>query len=587
MTEINPFSRKGKENSIINIAEMNEMNNFTESSENDFQPMQNLESLNSFNESSLSLSETPKKKFPNFPIKSLFYPDLFLDKKSIQNYLCGLCENVCDDAVKAKGCKCGKIFCKECLKFYYNNIKKECPLCHKYTNGEIGEATEENTFIQNQKMRCANYKENCTWEEYCFNYKTHIEALCPQEIVNCPYKNRGCILKFKRAFIIKHLERCEYAYEICKKCGCKFREKEKDSHILVCGNEIIPCPYNCGQSILRKNLENHKSICDFCKIKCPFSPLGCDEEFLKKEEKNRLNDDRDKHMHLLMENVLSLQNKFLGINERINKLEEIIQSSKNSSNNNVISNIHINNNIEKEEHVESLTNDNSFLLLKSSKRKSSYNNIENENRFENNDINNNILPLEEKEAIYNLLDSTKQYFSIEGNIIEAVHLPGDKHFYVFFDEKYDIDRLAEGEYKIRFKLLSDIDFVCFGLCDKKIVETNKYEFDVGYSKNGKRKNNGTYYLSTNNMAWNCNSNQQCKRLKFEKNKKMSKKDMYFDFCFVPLDCKLEIKMDNREEPIVTFNDVRCIKSKSLSPCIVFLKNCKVETTFFYCNEKKD
>ena len=89
------------------------------------------------------------------------------------------------------------------------------------------------------------------------------------------------------------------------------------------------------------------------------------------------------------------------------------------------------------------------------------------------------------------------------------------------------------------------------------------------------------------MAWNCNSNQQCKRLKFEKNKKMSKKDMYFDFCFVPLDCKLEIKMDNREEPIVTFNDVRCIKSKSLSPCIVFLKNCKVETTFFYCNEKKD
>ena len=116
MTEINPFSRKGKENSIINIAEMNEMNNFTESSENDFQPMQNLESLNSFNESSLSLSETPKKKFPNFPIKSLFYPDLFLDKKSIQNYLCGLCENACDDAVKAKGCKCGKIFCKACLK---------------------------------------------------------------------------------------------------------------------------------------------------------------------------------------------------------------------------------------------------------------------------------------------------------------------------------------------------------------------------------------------------------------------------------------------------------------------------------------
>lgn len=578
MTEINPFSRKEKENSIINMAEMNEINNFTESSENDFQPMQNLESLNSFNESSLSLSEAPNRRFPNFPIKSIFIPDLFLDKNSIQNYLCGLCENVCDDPVRAGGCKCGKIFCKNCLNFYYNNRKKECPLCNKYTNGEMTEAQKENIFIKSQKMRCVNYKENCPWEDICGKYKEHIEILCHEEIENCPNKIHGCVLKLKRKNILEHLGKCEYVYISCEKCGIQFPEKEKNSHKLVCENEVVNCPYNCGNLIMRKNLEKHKTNCDFCMIKCPYNSIGCNDEFKKKDEKKRLNDERDRHMNLLKERILFLESNFSKYEQQIKKMEEDIQFLKSNNTNNVINNININNNnnSEKEEQVESQTNDNSFHLLKSTKRKSSCNSTDNGNIIEN-----NILPLEEKESIYNLMDSTKQLFNIENNTIEAIHLTGKKHYYVFFDEKFDIPRQGGGKYKIRFKLLSDINWLGFGLCDKKILEINKYEFDPSNIKNEKRKNNGTYYLNTNKMAWNCNNSHQCKSLKFDGDNFMHKKYSYFEFSFTPIDCELEIKLNNIKTPIVTFTDVRCLKSKCLSPCIIFLRNCKVETTFYY------
>ena len=582
MTEINPFSRKEKENSIINLAEMNEINNFTESSENDFQPVQNMESINSFNESSLSLSEAPNKKFPNFPIKSLFIPELFSDQNSIQKYLCGLCENVCDDPVKLGWCKCGRLFCRNCLDFYINNKKKECPLCNKKKNGEIIEAKNENIFIKSQKMRCINYKENCPWEGPCDKYKEHIEILCHEEIQNCPNKIHGCVLKFKRKNILEHLGKCEYVYITCDKCGNQFPEKESNSHKYNCEQEKVYCPYNCGNLIIRKELETHKATCDFCVIKCPYNVLGCNDEFKKKDEKEKLDEERDKHMNLLKERILFLESKFTKYNQLIKNLEEEIQSLKQNNNNNVINNINVNNNIissEKEEQIESQTNDNSFYLLKSTKKKSSYNNIDKENIVENND--NNILPLEEKEQIYNLIDSTKQLFNIENNTIEAIHLTGKKHYYVFFDEKFDIPRQGEGEYKIRFKLLSDINWLGFGLCDRKIVELNKYEFDPSNIKNEKRKNNGTYYVNTNKMAWNCNNNHQCKSLKFAGDNFMHKKYSYFEFCFKPIDCELEIKLNNDKKPFVTLTDVRCLKGKCLSPCIIFLRNCKVETTFYY------
>ena len=582
MTEINPFSNKDKENSIINLAEMNDVNNFTESSENDFAPIQNMESINSFNESSISFSEPPNKRFPNFPIKSIFIPELFSDKDSIQKYLCGLCENVCDDPVRLKECKCKKIFCRNCIDFYINNKKMKCPLCNRKTDGEIIEAKKENNFIKSQKMRCVNYKENCPWEGPCDKYKEHIEVICHEEIQNCPNKSHGCVLKIKRKNILEHLGKCEYVYITCNKCGKQFPQKEKDTHQFICENEKVYCPYNCGKVFIRKKLEEHKAICDFCVVKCPFILVGCKDEFKKKDLKEKSAEERDKHMNLLMKKILQVESMFTECVQRLNNLEKEFQSSNNKNNNNVINNINVNNNIissEKEEQIESQTNDNSFFLLKSTKKKSSYNNIDKENIVENSD--NNILPLEEKEQIYNLIDSTKQLFNIENNTIEAIHLTGKKHYYVFFDEKFDIPRQGEGEYKIRFKLLSDINWLGFGLCDRKIVELNKYEFDPSNTKNEKRKNNGTYYINTNKMAWNCNNNRQCISLKFAGDNFMHKKYSYFEFCFKPIDCELEIKLNNDKKPFVTLTDVRCLKGKCLSPCIIFLRNCKVETTFYY------
>ena len=571
MTEINPF-RKEKENSIINV-----LNNYNEesSSENEFDNF-SPESLNSLES---SYPESTNKKFPNFPIKSIFLPELFCEQNTVKKYLCGLCENVCDEPVRV-GCKCGNIFCKKCLNFYLNNEKKECPLCGG-GGVEVVEAKKENMIIKGLKMKCVNYKNNCPWEDICEKYKNHIEIYCQEEIINCPNKNHGCVIKLKRKSILEHLGKCDFVQTICNKCGLHFPEKEKNSHIKICEKENIECPYGCGASFIRKELDNHKKVCECFVIKCPFNLIGCNDEFQKKDEKKRLNEDQEKHMQLLLEKIILLQNNFSQQGQSIKKIEEDIQFLKENNNNinyNNINNINDNNEISNE-------NNNSFLLLKSTTKKSKpsfeiiNNNINEELNVEENKE--NILPLEEKESMYNFISDTKKFFFINNNIIEAVNLSDKKHIFVFFDKKYNIPRSSEKKFKIRFKLLSDIKFLWMGFCDKKIVEENNYEFMPINSKNEKKKNNGIYCLGTNKMAWNCNNNRQCKSLKLDKDNIMHKKYTIFEFCVTPIECELEIKINNIEKPIVKFSDVRCFKSDCFSPCLIFLNNCKVETSFFY------
>ena len=49
--------------------------------------------------------------------------------------------------------------------------------------------------------------------------------------------------------------------------------------------------------------------------------------------------------------------------------------------------------------------------------------------------------------------------------------------------------------------------------------------------------------------------------------------------FNPSECELKINLNYKN--IVHFNDVRCFKSKALSPFLIFIKNCKLKTDFDY------
>ena len=147
MTELNPFSHKDEQNKLS----INE--NFTESaSENDYENFSQFECCKNIDSIDSSYPESSKKKYQNYLSKNIYIPELFLERKNIEKYICGLCGNVCDDIVEC-GCECGKYFCKKCLVICYDKELK-CPICRADTKGEIIEAQTSHPVVSDPHV-CA------------------------------------------------------------------------------------------------------------------------------------------------------------------------------------------------------------------------------------------------------------------------------------------------------------------------------------------------------------------------------------------------------------------------------------------------
>jgi hypothetical protein len=208
-------------------------------------------------------------------------------------------------------------------------------------------------------------------------------------------------------------------------------------------------------------------------------------------------------------------------------------------------------------------------------------NKENEKNKENKNAqkdfsSNGILVTKGKEDnMYDVRIVIKHLFITYDNKIETVNLSGKTHYYIFFNEKYDIPIKSQQKYSFKIKLLKDCEWLTVGFCDKIIVAKNNYEYDLS-KKNKKKRNLGIYTISTNRLIWNSNNIKQCMKL----NKPtINKKNSTISCTLKPELCELEFMLNN--ENFIILNDVRCFESECFSPCLIFLKNGSIETTFDY------
>ena len=276
--------------------------------------------LNSLSPSVQNNIKPPKaKKFPNFPIKNIYSPELFLEQEYIEKFICGICENVCDDPVMQL-CGCEQMYCRKCLLFYYDNYHHKCPECKKETK-EPTAITAVGVIIKLKKMKCKNYTLDCTWQGQCRDYKKHIANDCPKEIINCP--NKGCIFKLRREDMDEHLGKCEYREIICSKCNLKIPINQSESHKEVCIKEKILCPQNCGEIIERGDINLHKKSCMCSLMECPYTFLGCKHTFIKKDKEKFLNEYMSFHLDLAVKKIFELENLKEKIQIYENEIKEL------------------------------------------------------------------------------------------------------------------------------------------------------------------------------------------------------------------------------------------------------------------------
>ena len=529
-----------------------------------------------------SEEKEPERKVNYFPNQNIFCPELFLENlELISRFKCGLCERICENPT-FQFCGCEQVYCEKCLNIYYEIYHHQCPKCQNETKQLMPSDNYIET-LMNLKLKCHNYKYNCKWVGFYKEYKAHIENDCPKEIINCPY--RGCVVKLLRENMPNHKEKCENRDYFCRDCLNKMQFFERRVHKNYCPKTKIFCPQGCGELIEREDIPEHKKECINSEMFCPFKVFGCRDKFKRSMRDERFIKDTNKHLNLTAKVVAELKNQ-------IKKMEKTIEELQKNNINNINNNDRINNIDEQniihihENKNNKKDNDIKFLEKKRETIDSISDNIFPQNNFNfsifdddiiNKNKNNAILnnQILNDDYIYDVPNDSNDLFIINKDIIETKYLNGKKHHFIFFNKKYDIPKDSPQKYSFTVNLLKSCNWLEIGICDKKIIEENNYQYDLEKNNNGVR-NRGIYSINVNQVIWNCNDNKQCIKIKCEPLSKIGSTIM----CTVaPQENNLDFILNTSSFQSLT--NVKCFKSNNFSPFLVLLNNCKIQTIFNY------
>lgn len=162
-----------------------------------------------------------------------------------------------------------------------------------------------------------------------------------------------------------------------------------------------------------------------------------------------------------------------------------------------------------------------------------------------------------------------------GNIVGSKTLEGNVHYFVFAHDSKKIPKHSDKTYLIKFELLEDVPWLALGLSDKKIVEENNFVFAP---KNV--RNNGFFFMATNNVLWHCIDLKQRKKVVCPPSiTKIGLKNNMIEIKYTPSTGMLLFYVNSAF--IAGLYDVKPVQSEFLIPSLVFLKNCYVKTTFEY------
>ena len=330
-----------------------------------------------------------------FVLKSPFTRDEIevSDEQILQSFNCPFCLQLVWNPLCYN--KCGKIYCKKCLKEYSKNRNNYRHCIFKCGSCNYRHMTnKEKEFIDCIKLKCRN--NGCNKFINYSDYKSHFKN-CDYRLYQCYHENCGAEVPFCN--FMDHVNNCEWRAINCPKCSEKIIFNSIDAHKQNdCPEEIVKCDI-CGEEMRRIDyLINHKpnnvdcikkialisykEIMDYKKELNKQQEINNNMEKIINKNKIKINEN-EKNIKLLMEENELLKKKNKENEKFIEEFKLFMENINNKLGNKSISkdqSLILNNEKEKKENLNFIYNNNNipqnFLL---NKRKRNINSNNNDN----------------------------------------------------------------------------------------------------------------------------------------------------------------------------------------------------------------
>eukprot|EP00758_Cryptobia_borreli_P017169 Tbor_TRINITY_DN6166_c3_g1::TRINITY_DN6166_c3_g1_i1::g.21499::m.21499 len=149
----------------------------------------------------------------------------------------------------------------------------KCPetgCSNEFLANELKPANKLASLIGKLCLICDN---KCGWNGLLSELQHHKDQ-CPLEVLKCPF---NCGETTIRKEYIDHKSKCIKRPEQCEYCNKEFMFQDLSLHVVKCDLRPILCPQCCCVITKDSTLDIHKSTeCPETVIPCPFAEFGCD-----------------------------------------------------------------------------------------------------------------------------------------------------------------------------------------------------------------------------------------------------------------------------------------------------------------------
>ena len=205
-----------------------------------------------------------------------------------------------------------------------------CPVCKESNLNTMPDKYFKRR-VNEFKVRCPNKCLGCEWVGELGNLDRHlsqnsVEGECQFVTVACPY---SCGDSFQRCQLQDHkMNNCPNRPFTCQYCDYEATYTEiTTEHWPDCEKYPMQCPNACEEgTIERQHLEEHlDEMCPLQVVECEFSYAGCEVQCQRQHMQDHVNEKVKAHLSLVSEKVSQQLEEGKELDSRIKELEDKIE----------------------------------------------------------------------------------------------------------------------------------------------------------------------------------------------------------------------------------------------------------------------
>ena len=213
------------------------------------------------------------------------------NRLAVADFTCQLCFGVPNNPVIYH--REEMIYCENCLKQAMSEN-----IIHEASYSPVRFISD---IIAQKVVYCKNKFKNCFWTGKFAILSEHLSE-CPKHPVRCTFD--GCSESTNRENLQEHELQCEYRIICCDECSIEISKINLENHLTECPEFKILCSQDCGQSIKRKEMNQHiAKECDNCLIECDYKMIGCTSNIFKKNAFLHREENRSYHDLLIANQI--------------------------------------------------------------------------------------------------------------------------------------------------------------------------------------------------------------------------------------------------------------------------------------------